>query len=72
MIRGGSWNNRPARLRSANRNRNAPDNRNTNVGFRLASPPASSPEPVRPGMRRVWHAGVHKPASRTPRDGRAK
>ena len=36
MIRGGSWNNNPQRVRSANRNRNTPDNRNNNVGFRLA------------------------------------
>jgi len=36
VIRGGSWNNEPANLRSANRNRNTPDNRNNNLGFRLA------------------------------------
>jgi hypothetical protein len=35
--RGGSWNNNAANLRSANRNRNTPDNRNNNLGFRLAS-----------------------------------
>lgn len=34
--RGGSWNNNPARVRSANRNRNTPSNRNNNLGFRLA------------------------------------
>ena len=39
-MRGGSWNNKPDRVRSANRNRNTPTNRNNNVGFRLASPPA--------------------------------
>jgi hypothetical protein len=37
VLRGGSWNNNPANLRSANRNRNTPDNRNNNNGFRLAS-----------------------------------
>ena len=37
VLRGGSWNNKPANLRSANRNRNAPDNRNNNIGLRLAS-----------------------------------
>ena len=36
MIRGGSWNNKPRNVRSANRNRNTPDNRNNNIGFRLA------------------------------------
>ncbi|HUW33692.1 MAG TPA: hypothetical protein VM223_18950 [Planctomycetota bacterium] len=35
-MRGGSWNNNPRNCRSANRNRNTPDNRNNNNGFRLA------------------------------------
>ncbi|MCC5626354.1 SUMF1/EgtB/PvdO family nonheme iron enzyme [Nostoc sp. CHAB 5715] len=35
MLRGGSWNNNPRNCRSANRNRNARDNRNNNVGFRV-------------------------------------
>ena len=37
LLRGGAFNNQPANVRSANRNRNAPTNRNTNNGFRLAS-----------------------------------
>ncbi|MGH6815311.1 MAG: SUMF1/EgtB/PvdO family nonheme iron enzyme [Hyphomicrobiaceae bacterium] len=37
VVCGGSWNNNPDNLRSANRNRNQPDNQNNNVGFRLAS-----------------------------------
>jgi hypothetical protein len=37
VVRGGSWNNQPENLRSANRNRNNPTNRNNNNGFRLAS-----------------------------------
>jgi hypothetical protein len=36
VIRGGSWNTKPRNVRSANRNRNEPDNRNNNLGFRLA------------------------------------
>jgi formylglycine-generating enzyme required for sulfatase activity len=36
VLRGGSWNNNPQNLRSANRNHNPPGNRNNNVGFRLA------------------------------------
>ena len=36
VIRGGSWNNNPRNARSANRNRNTPENRNNNLGFRLA------------------------------------
>jgi hypothetical protein len=45
VMRGGSWNNNPNRLRSANRNRNTPDNRNNNLGFRLAHYPRHGPEP---------------------------
>ncbi|MBN1407416.1 MAG: SUMF1/EgtB/PvdO family nonheme iron enzyme [Calditrichaceae bacterium] len=35
--RGGSWNNNAQNVRVANRNRNTPDNRNNNLGFRLLS-----------------------------------
>ncbi len=37
VLRGGTWNNNPQNLRSANRNRNNPTNRNNNNGFRVAS-----------------------------------
>ena len=37
VVRGGSWNNNPQNLRSANRNRNTTDNRNNNNGFRVGS-----------------------------------
>jgi hypothetical protein len=36
VLRGGSWINNGRNARSANRNRNEPDNRNNNIGFRLA------------------------------------
>jgi len=36
VLRGGSWLNNGRNLRSANRNANAPDNRNHNIGVRLA------------------------------------
>ncbi|MFH1357167.1 MAG: hypothetical protein ABII18_08560 [bacterium] len=39
-MRGGSWNNNAKNARSANRNNNDPENRNNNIGFRLASPAA--------------------------------
>jgi len=35
LLRGGSWNNQPNNVRSANRNRNEPDNQNNNIGFRV-------------------------------------
>lgn len=35
-MRGGSWNNNTRNLRSAERNNNNPDNRNNNLGFRVA------------------------------------
>ena len=36
VIRGGSWNNDARNARVSNRNNNDPDNRNNNLGFRLA------------------------------------
>jgi hypothetical protein len=35
VLRGGAWNNHPENARTANRNRNQPDNRNNNRGFRV-------------------------------------
>ena len=37
--RGGSWNNNGSNCQAANRNRNAPTNRNNNLGVRLARAP---------------------------------
>jgi formylglycine-generating enzyme required for sulfatase activity len=34
VVRGGSWNNNHENARAGFRNRNNPDNRNTNIGFR--------------------------------------
>ena len=36
VYRGGSWNSNARNVRAANRNANPPDNRNSNLGFRLA------------------------------------
>lgn len=36
VMRGGSWNNNARNVRAATRNWNSPENRNNNVGFRLA------------------------------------
>lgn len=46
--RGGSWNNKPANVRSANRNRNTPAKRNDNLGLRLLK---TSPAPDGNGSR---------------------
>jgi hypothetical protein len=35
VLRGGSWNNNQDNARAADRNRNNPNNRNNNVGFRV-------------------------------------
>jgi formylglycine-generating enzyme required for sulfatase activity len=37
VVRGGSWNNNPQNLRTANRNRNTTVNRNNNLGFCVGS-----------------------------------
>jgi Sulfatase-modifying factor enzyme 1 len=36
VLRGGSWNNNATNARASNRNRNEPENRNNNIGFRCA------------------------------------
>ena len=36
VLRGGSWNNHQDNARASYRNNNNPDNRNNNIGFRLA------------------------------------
>ncbi|MEM6632804.1 MAG: SUMF1/EgtB/PvdO family nonheme iron enzyme [Bacteroidota bacterium] len=40
VLRGGNWLNDARNCRVSNRNRNEPDNRDNNVGFRLALSPA--------------------------------
>ena len=42
-LRGGGWNNPPENLQSTIRNRNEPDNRNDDIGFRVAVSPANTP-----------------------------
>jgi hypothetical protein len=49
--RGGSWNNDAVNCRAANRNNNNPDNRNNNLGFRLA------PAPTAPVLNRLDGTG---------------
>ena len=39
VLRGGGWNNNALNVRAPNRNRNAPANRNDNIGFRCAKTP---------------------------------
>jgi len=47
--RGGSWNNDAQNSRAACRNNNTPDNRNNNIGFRVASSPQLN----------RWPDGIH-------------
>ncbi|MEA3465676.1 MAG: hypothetical protein U9R29_06680 [Thermodesulfobacteriota bacterium] len=60
MNRGGSWNNNARNARAANRNRNRPDNRNNNLGFRLVFPTAQRerrmppPEPSAIPSPKFW------------------
>jgi formylglycine-generating enzyme required for sulfatase activity len=45
VLRGGSFNNQAVNVRSANRNRNVPTNRNNDVGLRPASTlPCQNPQ----------------------------
>ena len=37
VLRGGAWNNNDNNMQCANRNRNNPDNRNNNIGFRVVA-----------------------------------
>jgi hypothetical protein len=72
VIRGGAWNNKPENLRSAARNRNNPDNRNNNVGFRLAQSTRDLPGAVAFKDVAGVAAGIHEPVSRPRREGNAK
>ena len=55
VLRGGSWNNRPNNTRSANRNRNTPENRNNNTGFRVSSTANRPPIEAGHGVNRSIH-----------------
>ncbi len=51
--RGGSWNNSASNLRAANRNNDNPGKRNSNLGFRLASPRPSQMSEVQGSQARA-------------------
>ncbi|MBN1886482.1 MAG: SUMF1/EgtB/PvdO family nonheme iron enzyme [Thermoflexales bacterium] len=57
VLRGGNWNDNPANVRAANRNDNAPDNRNDNVGFRCVVVGAPREVPASQ-VRRVYGRGA--------------
>ena len=68
VIRGGSWNNNARNCRSANRNRNTPENRNNNLGFRVLRSPIGSAagggaKPVKPSGS-VGPSGANGAATR--------
>jgi hypothetical protein len=61
VLRGGSFNNQASNVRSANRNNNAPANRNNNFGFRPASTlPCQNSQAFSPAER----ARVQSPGGR--------
>lgn len=65
VLRGGSWNNNARNCRSANRNRNEPDNRNHNYGFRLAAAPmGQQSRRNRPSSRPAERGGQRQPQFR--------
>jgi hypothetical protein len=55
VVRGGSWNNNQQNARAAYRNNNAPDNRNNNLGVRLA---CSSHIFRPPATAQAWLTGL--------------
>jgi hypothetical protein len=50
VLRSGSWNNNARNCQAGNRNRNEPDNRNHNYGFRLAAAPTRTDVPSEPAI----------------------
>ena len=54
--RGGAWNNNPDNLRASLRNRNNPDNRNNNIGFRVVCVPHRAGLPMADLLRRLRFA----------------
>jgi len=62
VLRGGSWNNNHGNARCAYRNRNHPNNRNNNVGFRLVVSTLSKspkwPDMAREGRLELWAVHV--------------
>lgn len=65
VARGGSWNNNAANCRSANRDRNTPDNRDNNVGFRLLNSPPLWPDGRRPRIAPLRTGVDPYPSSRS-------
>ncbi len=63
MIRGGSWLNDARNCRAANRNRNEPQNRNDNLGFRVAAAPRA---------RGGCPAGRNRPLSSLPQGNKTQ
>jgi hypothetical protein len=81
VLRGGSWINNGRNVRSANRNRNTPDNRNNNIGFRFAPAQTSvdatlDQMTILPAALYVWWQKanaprrVSRPCAESPPDGR--
>ncbi|MFZ4535478.1 reverse transcriptase domain-containing protein [Propionivibrio sp.] len=61
VLRGGSWNNKPANARTAHRNRNDATNRNNNTGFRPASTLSNAGAVASMDATGV-HESIHEPS----------
>lgn len=61
VLRGGAWNNKPANVRAANRNRNTTTNRNNNTGFRPASMSSTASAALFKDDAGA-HGGIHGPS----------
>ena len=69
VLRGGAFDNESRNLRATNRNRNQPENRNQNIGFRCVLAPRrqhATSMPIRSGSIRVRigrrHGAMQDPA----------
>jgi hypothetical protein len=64
VICGGGWNNNGENCRPANRNRNTPERRNNNLGFRVAPARSTAADAARPTRPLSRPAGAPDPRAK--------